>query len=101
MTESQMENRKNCLCGSGKPTKALHDARDIFVAYVCDACEQRVKSRYRPEIFTDPNYWTDEPIDEDDEEGFNFSPDILGIPTPNGSTIGVDLANLRERLSES
>jgi hypothetical protein len=28
---------------------------------VCDACEAAVKSKYRPEIFTDPGYETEEP----------------------------------------
>ena len=56
---------KECNCGSGLPRRALYDARGIFVAYVCDDCEARVKARYRPEIFDDSNYEADEPIDED------------------------------------
>jgi len=54
-----------CRCGSGKERRALYDARGIFVSYVCDDCEREVKRHYRPDIFTDPNYWTDEPIEED------------------------------------
>ena len=55
----------NCPCGSGKPQRALYDARAIFVGYVCDKCESTVRGRYRPEIFTDPNYWTDEPVEDE------------------------------------
>ena len=54
-----------CSCGSGKPFWELHDARGIYVARVCQKCEGRVRSKYRPDIFEDPNYWADEPIDED------------------------------------
>jgi hypothetical protein len=53
-----------CICGSNKFQRPLYDARAIFVAYVCDACERKVRGRYRPEIFTDPNYWTDEAVDD-------------------------------------
>jgi hypothetical protein len=45
--------------------RPLYDARGIFCAYVCDQCEEKVRSHYRTDIFTDPNYSTDEPIDED------------------------------------
>jgi hypothetical protein len=44
---------------------ALYDARGIFCTYVCDKCEPEKKSGYRPDIFTDANYWHDEPIEED------------------------------------
>lgn len=44
----------------------LFDARGIYVATVCDECEETVRARYRPEIFGDANYWHDEPIDVDD-----------------------------------
>lgn len=43
---------------------ALYDARGIFCAYVCDVCEDDRRSRYRADIFTDRNYWHDEPIEE-------------------------------------
>jgi len=39
-----------CGCGSGQPRYALHDGNGIFCAYICVQCEQRVRSRYRPEI---------------------------------------------------
>jgi hypothetical protein len=41
----------------------LKDARGIECARICDTCEARQRARYRPEIFTDPDYWTDEPIE--------------------------------------
>lgn len=44
---------------------ALYDARGIYVSRVCEDCEEEVKSQYRPEIFADSSYETDEPIDED------------------------------------
>jgi hypothetical protein len=57
---------KFCTCGSNKQRRALYDARGIFCTYVCDDCEQRKMKGFRPEIFTDPRYETDEPIDEDE-----------------------------------
>jgi hypothetical protein len=57
--------RYKCRCGSGKPKYALHDARGIFCTYYCDDCETEKRSKYREDIFTDSNYWHDEPIDED------------------------------------
>jgi len=60
-----MRRRTTCTCGSGHFPTALHDARGIFVAYVCNACEAAKTARYRPEIFTDPNYAADEDIDGD------------------------------------
>lgn len=43
----------------------LTDARGIFCCYVCDTCEADKRLRYRADIFTDGDYWTDEPIEED------------------------------------
>lgn len=54
---------KSCPCGSNKPPRPLHDARGIFCCYVCDACEKEKRSKYRPEIFENPNYSCDEPVD--------------------------------------
>lgn len=54
-----------CNCGSGLPSRELLDARGIYCGRVCDRCEQRIKSSFRPAIFSDPNYYTDEPIEED------------------------------------
>lgn len=55
---------KECRCGSGLPRRPLTDARGIFCAYVCDSCIANKKAGYRPEIFTNPSYWADEPIEE-------------------------------------
>ena len=57
-------NTKPCPCGSGLAPRRLYDARGLYVSRACDDCEARVKARYRPEIFTDPRYETDEPINE-------------------------------------
>lgn len=57
---------RTCPCGSGHPRYELVDARGIFCAFVCESCETEKRSRYRPEIFTDGNYWTDERIEEED-----------------------------------
>ena len=54
-----------CGCGSGQYREALYDARGIFCCYYCSACETIKRSKYRADIFTDQNYWHDEPIDED------------------------------------
>lgn len=56
---------KPCPCGSGEPSYPLEDARGIFCSYVCEACEEEVKGRYRPEIFEDSYYECQEPIEED------------------------------------
>lgn len=58
--------RVKCHCGSGLVKRELYDARHIFVAYVCDACENRVRAHYRDEIFLDPQYETTEPIESED-----------------------------------
>jgi len=57
---------QKCNCGSGEIRHALIDARGIFCTYVCSACEPDARERYRADIFEDPNYWADEPIDGDD-----------------------------------
>lgn len=56
---------KPCNCGSGEPRHEVHDARGIFVAFVCDECEARKLKPYRSEIFTDPLYPVDEQVEED------------------------------------
>jgi hypothetical protein len=56
----------SCTCGSGKERRAAYDARGIFLCYVCDCCEGPRLSRYRSDVLTDPNYWHDEPIEEDE-----------------------------------
>jgi len=57
---------RECPCGSGEWPNAVHDARGIFVAYVCKQCEKEKLKGYRPEIFTDSNYDTyDDVVDFD------------------------------------
>ena len=58
-------NQRLCTCGSGEPSEAIHDARGIFCTFACDKCRKRKLQGYQPEIFTNPNYWHDEPIDGD------------------------------------
>jgi hypothetical protein len=60
---------KPCNCGSGLAREELVDARGIFCAFVCNQCEAKKRAGYRPEIFTDSQYWTDEPVEEDDACG--------------------------------
>ena len=55
-----------CPCGSGEYCWALNDARGIFCSFVCAMCEAEVKSGFRPEIFSDGNYETDEDIEPED-----------------------------------
>lgn len=56
---------QKCPCGSGLYPEAQHDARGIFLCYTCDKCRRIALSRYRPDVLNDPNYWHDEPIEED------------------------------------
>lgn len=57
--------RCTCPCGSGLKRRELIDARGIFCAFVCDACEGDTRSHYRPDIFTDPHYPASEPITDE------------------------------------
>jgi hypothetical protein len=43
--------------------RALNDARGIFCGYVCDKCEAERRADFRSEIFADPDYHADEPIE--------------------------------------
>jgi hypothetical protein len=54
-----------CSCGSGNDSHWVYDARGIEVARVCPACREEKLSGYRPDIFTDRQYWADEPIEGD------------------------------------
>jgi hypothetical protein len=66
MTAIPKQWRSNtCLCGSSKPKSAQYDARGIFLTYTCEDCHDRKMAGYRPDVLTDPAYWTDEPIEED------------------------------------
>jgi hypothetical protein len=55
-----------CGCGSGLVREAHHDARGIFLCYACLSCEREKLSHYRSDVLTDPDYWHDEPIEEDE-----------------------------------
>lgn len=61
--------QRPCPCGSGKMSHWLSDARGIPCCRVCPDCEQEKKKRYRPEIFTDSSYGTDEPVEPGDTYG--------------------------------
>lgn len=58
--------RHLCSCGSGLESWELYDARGIFCCRVCDRCEDEKTARYRPEIFTNPHYEADEPIEPEE-----------------------------------
>jgi len=55
-----------CACGSKRERYPLYDARGIFVSYACEICETSKRSGYRPEIFTNPSYEADEPIEPEE-----------------------------------
>lgn len=59
-------NIRECNCGSGLERYELVDARGIFCSFVCEKCEETVKKKFRPDIFTDSNYWADEPIEPEE-----------------------------------
>ena len=56
---------RTCTCGSEQESWAEYDARNIFLTYVCPDCREEKLSHFRPDVLADPNYWHDEPIDED------------------------------------
>jgi hypothetical protein len=41
------------------------DSRGIETARVCDECIDAKRAKYRPGIFCNPDYWTDEQVDGD------------------------------------
>ena len=53
-----------CSCGSGLTSEWQYDARGIELCRACPACLKSKLARYRPDVLTDPNYWADEPIEE-------------------------------------
>jgi len=61
-----MDDMDLCSCGSGKERFELTDARGIFCGYVCDDCVGEMSAKFRPEIFENPNYLCDEPIEPED-----------------------------------
>ena len=56
---------RTCPCGSGKYRSENYDARGIFLTFTCEDCHDRKMKEYRPEVLTDANYETSEPIDEE------------------------------------
>ena len=36
-----------------------------FSHTTCEDCHDRKMTEFRPDVLTDPGYWTDEPIDDD------------------------------------
>jgi hypothetical protein len=53
-----------CFCGSGLTRHDLVDARGIFCTFACDRCEPAKRREFRPEVFDDPRYDADEPIED-------------------------------------
>ena len=47
----------------GARKRVVHDARGIYAFTCCPICEQEKRARYRPEVFTDPAYICDEPVE--------------------------------------
>jgi hypothetical protein len=47
-------------------TYTINDARGIPLGIVCQECEAEVKSKFRPDVLSDSNYWSDEPVEPDD-----------------------------------
>lgn len=45
-----------CTCGSGLQSFWQYDARNIPLCRTCAKCHDKAMRRYRPDIFTDPNY---------------------------------------------
>lgn len=60
-----MVHDRTCPCGSGLEREELLDARGIFCCYICDRCHKQAEMKYRPDVLTDPDYWHDEPIDDE------------------------------------
>ena len=61
-----LDSCKPCPCGSGMFRLELYDARGIFCTYYCDKCEKEKRAQFRPDIFTNPNYECDEPIEPEE-----------------------------------
>lgn len=56
---------KPCPCGSNKNSWWESDARGIPLARVCVECKKDKLSKYRPEVLTNSQYYTDEPIESE------------------------------------
>lgn len=55
-----------CQCGSGLPSTWRYDARGIPLRRTCAKCHVQAMRGYRPEVLTNPRYWADEAIEEDE-----------------------------------
>lgn len=55
-----------CPCGSDEPSMIEYDARGIPLCRACRTCRAEKLSRYRPEVLTNSQYETDEPIYEEE-----------------------------------
>jgi hypothetical protein len=55
-----------CGCGSGLYSEPIYDARNIYCGRACEKCRKEHMAGFRPEVFTDPDYEADEPIEEDE-----------------------------------
>jgi hypothetical protein len=59
--------KRECLCGSGKPSWWEVDARGIPLCRVCPDCRDKKLSKYRPCILTGYDQSdVDEPIEPED-----------------------------------
>lgn len=54
-----------CPCGSGLTSRWVNDARGIPLARCCDECRKEKLAGFRAEVFTNPFYEADEPIEAD------------------------------------
>ena len=43
-----------------------YDARGIELCKVCHTCLNTQLAQYRPDVLSDPNYWSDENIEQSD-----------------------------------
>ena len=61
-----LNKKRPCTCGSGLESTWVNDARGIPLCRTCAKCHDARMAGYRPEVLTDPNYWTDEPVEPED-----------------------------------
>jgi hypothetical protein len=64
-THTQAMAFKHMLMWIGQVRCPQYDARGIFLTYTCEDCHDRKMAEFRPDVLTDPDYWTDEPIEDD------------------------------------
>ena len=70
--QKEADERNLCPCGSGEYAEDLYDAKGIYCCKVCDKCRKEKMRGFRAEIFDNPGYETDEPVDPDDEIPFGL-----------------------------